>query len=75
MLYRSEIIKVGPDKVDVRYVDYGNCDTVDVQNILEIPADICLFVRAACVGLTSCALLHFVCVLAMCITNHLSHRL
>ncbi len=42
MLYRSEIIKVGPDKVDVRYVDYGNCDTVDVQNILEIPADLVL---------------------------------
>ena len=42
MFYRSEIIRATQKSVEIRYVDYGNCETIDPSEVLSIPPQLVL---------------------------------
>ena len=42
MFYRSEIVQATPKSVEIRYVDYGNQETIDPSEVLSIPPQLVL---------------------------------
>ena len=42
MFYRSEIVQATQKAVEVRYIDYGNCETIDPSEVFSIPPQLVL---------------------------------